>query len=203
MQVALASLITVQIAFLVLRTQNIPFKTNTSVAADTLSFVATGIAAVLSLLSHQRCLRPSTLLSLYLSALAILGIARTRTVWLIEPRNSVPAIMTVAYVLSLVVLFLESIEKKQTIVTEDHSAEKPQSPEQKSGFWTRTCFTWLAATFWLGYSKVISLDNLPALDNKLESKKLRRKLMFTWGNCEYLAYLWNHLIHCLCVNTGR
>ena len=90
--------------------------------------------------------------------------------------------MTAGFALTGLALLLESIEKKRPLV----SNEKARTPEQSSGFWTRTCFSWLAATFWAGYSKVISVDDLPALDEKLESSILGTKLMSTWDKCEYI-----------------
>lgn len=65
LQIVLTILLAVQLAFLILRSVNLAFKTNASVAANTLSLVATGTVIVLSFLSHQRSARPSTFLSLY------------------------------------------------------------------------------------------------------------------------------------------
>lgn len=135
---------------------------------------------VLSFLAHQRSARPSTVLSLYLSVSVILGVARTRTVWLLEPYSPAPVVMTIVFALSVLLLLIESIEKKPNFVNDEKVAEKTRAPEQSSGLWVRTCFTWLLATFWQGYSKVISVDDLPALDSKLESGKLHEKLVTTW-----------------------
>ena len=196
-------LLAVQLAYLVLRSVYLAFKTNASIAADTLSFVATGTALILTFLSHQRSARPSTFLSLYLSVLVILGIARTRTVWLLEPHNPVPVMMTVVFALSIVILFMESIEKRPNFVADKKIAEEIPAPEQSSGFWARTCFTWLAATFWQGYSKVISVNDLPALDSKLESSILSEKLMTTWDKCEYQAHLTDNSWRQLTYATNR
>ncbi|KAK9416311.1 putative ABC transporter [Seiridium unicorne] len=61
------------------------------------------------------------------------------------------------------------------------------APEEYSGFWTRTAFSWLVSTFRAGYSKIISLDDLPKLDTRLKSHLLREKLVRTWGKYDHRA----------------
>ncbi|KAK0615177.1 ABC transporter [Bombardia bombarda] len=180
---ALSSLFAVQLAFLVLRTRSQQYGTRISVAADVLALLATGTALALSILDHKRSSRPSTLLSLYLSVSIILSIARTRTTWLLVPLGSlgsavaVPVLTTAIFALTVTALVLESIENKSRLVTEN---KKSRAPEEYSGFWTRTCFTWLVTTFRLGYSNILSVHHLPALDAKLESQLLGEKLVATW-----------------------
>ncbi|KAF6834852.1 ABC transporter [Colletotrichum musicola] len=178
--VTLTALLASQIAFLALRTQNQPFQTSASVAADVLSFLASIVASLLSILTHQRSLRPSTLLGLYLSASIILGVARVRTLWLLEQDASVPAVLTIGFVLTTAATILESIASKKTASDIKHS-----TPEQCSGFWARTCFFWLAQTFSVGYRKVISLSDLPDLDSSLESRVLHKGLATAWDKYDH------------------
>lgn len=58
------------------------------------------------------------------------------------------------------------------------------APEQYSGFWSRTCFAWLATTFRNGHDKIISLSDLPPLDDGLSSDLTCRKMVSTWAKCE-------------------
>ncbi|TDZ71708.1 ABC transporter atnG [Colletotrichum trifolii] len=175
------TLLAFQLAFLALRCQTAPFQTPASIAADILTPVATLVVLLLSVLSHQRSPRPSTLLSLYLSASIILGIARVRTLWLVSPGGPLPAIAIVVLALTLAVLVLESIEAKSRLAASDSlPGGKYATPEQSSGFWSRTCFAWLATTFHLGYSKVISLGDLPGLDSDMESRVLHGSLAVAW-----------------------
>ncbi|TDZ36526.1 ABC transporter atnG [Colletotrichum spinosum] len=179
---ATTTLLALQLAFLALRCQTAPFQTPASIAADVLTPVATLVVLLLSVLTHQRSPRPSTLLGLYLSASIILGIARVRTLWLVSPGGRpLPAIATVVLVLTLAVLVLESIEAKNRLAASDTlPGGKHATPEQSSGFWSRTCFAWLATTFYLGYSKVISLGDLPGLDSDMESRVLHGSLAVAW-----------------------
>ncbi len=100
-----------------------------SIIADGLNLSATSAALIVAYLDHRLALRPSTFLSLYLSVSVILGIAQTRTLWLLAPKSLVLVMMTVAYALTLMALLLESIEKKKSLIAD----EKSHAPEAKSG----------------------------------------------------------------------
>ncbi|KAI1339794.1 ABC transporter [Xylariaceae sp. FL0016] len=172
----LTALSSLQVALIPTRALDYALKTRASIAAEIMLLVAAVAAALLSYLDHQKSLRPSTLLSLYLSSSAIMGIARIRTSWLISASHPVPVLMTAAFILTLSALALESVERKG-----GKNYEKIPAPEQVSGFWKRTSFIWLTATFRIGYAKVISPKDLPGLDTQLESQLLREKLTMTWA----------------------
>ncbi|KAI1387325.1 uncharacterized protein F4822DRAFT_430081 [Hypoxylon trugodes] len=193
-------LLAAQVAFLALRVKYPAFATNASLAADVLSIVAITAALLLSFVDHTRSPRPSTLLSLYLTVLVVAGTARLRTFWLLLPRGDsnegqpVPAIATLVFAFTGLALLLESIEKKanatdaglataqsqrhdEAIHRQDSAAKGGKlAPEQRSGIWTRTSFAWLAATFRAGYTKIITLNDLPPLDTALESRRLGKAL---------------------------
>ncbi|KAK2036628.1 ABC transporter [Colletotrichum somersetense] len=183
--VATTILLAFQLAYLALRCQTSPFQTSASIAADVLTIVATLIVLLLSFLNHQRSHRPSTLISLYLSTFILLGIARVQTTWLLSLGGPLPAIATVVLVFTLVVLVLESIEVKKRTAASDTPNSKHPTPEQSSGFWSKTCFLWLAKTFYLGYSKLISLDDLPGLDSNMKSCVLHRNLVVAWNKYDH------------------
>lgn len=171
---------------LILRSQKALVQTSASLAADTLASIGIVGVACLSYLDHQRSLRPSTLLSLYLSALLILDIPRVRTLWLIHGATGEAAAMTVVLISTTVALLLESAEKKSSI-TED---KRFDAPEEYSGLWIRTAFAWLFATFRAGYSKVLVQDDLPVLDTRLMSHVLHKRLASVWAKCTYpLQYM--------------
>jgi len=179
----LAGILTTQVILLIPRSQKTIVQTSASLAADTLTIVGIAGGAWLSYIDHQRSLRPSTLLSLYLSALVILDIPRVRTLWLIGSANGEAATMTVTLILTAVALLLESTEKRSSVAEEKRFG----APEEYSGFWTRTTFAWLAATFRAGYSKVLVQDDLPILDTRLQSNVLRQNLVSSWAKCKYLC----------------
>ncbi|KAI0160936.1 ABC transporter [Hypoxylon sp. FL1284] len=204
----LTTLVAAQLAFLALRARNPAFSVNFTLAADVLGVIATVAAMGLSFTDHTRRLRPSTLLGLYLSALLVLGTARTRTFWLLLPPGSddrsVPAVATLVFALTCTALFLESIEKKLDVTEssdaaygrsshegnniEDSSLKgRSLAPEQMSGIWARTSFTWLTATFRAGYNRIIMLNDLPPLDTGLESQLMAKSLAATWDKYDRQA----------------
>ncbi|KAJ5580032.1 uncharacterized protein N7459_006017 [Penicillium hispanicum] len=171
------AILVAQLAYLILRITNEAFSTSASLATDTLSVVATGAAVPLSFFNHQRALRPSTLLSLYLSTCSLFGIARVHTAWLKAPYSLDAGVMTSLFVLTTTALLLESTcQRVKSNTTPNH-----KSREEYSGFWNRTAFVWLLDIFQTGYRKVIVLDDLPMLDRKLESRVSHFELLSTWG----------------------
>jgi hypothetical protein len=111
----------------------------------------------------------------------ILDISRVRTLWLIGSANGEAAAMTVTLILTLAALLLESTDKRSSITEEKRFG----APEEYSGFWPRTAFVWLFATFRAGYSKVIGQDDLPILDTRLQSNLLHENLVNTWAKCKH------------------
>jgi ATP-binding cassette subfamily C (CFTR/MRP) protein 1 len=148
------------------------------VAADVLTLLAFGSALLLSVIDHQRSVRPSTLLALYLSVFTLLQIPRLRTAWLIRPGGNVAASSIAVLVFTFAALVFESKAPGKT------TSREKTTPEQSSGFWIRTVFAWLLETFRTGYAKVISVDDLPALDVKLRSRDLHRTLSLNWAKCK-------------------
>lgn len=173
-----------------IRVQESSTKSDASLAADILTSVAVLTACILSLLTQKRSLRPSTILTLYLSTLVLFGIARTRTLWLLSDnvgtrRAAVSTLICLAC--AVAALVFESIGKWDSTRDQLFQASPDRkgipTPEQFAGFWSRASFTWLVATLRRGYTKVISLDDLPALDSKLASERLLREFDRTWKHC--------------------
>ncbi|PTB72853.1 P-loop containing nucleoside triphosphate hydrolase protein [Trichoderma longibrachiatum ATCC 18648] len=168
-----ASILIVQVLYLVYRGQYPELKTRLSLPADILSATATVLAFFLSRASHARSLRPSTVLDLYLSLSSLLNIARTRTLWLLAAGTPVPILMTVNFSLTLFALVLESVEERKRLAN--------GSPEEFSGIWARISFSWLFPLLKRGYAEVLSQDDLPNLDTRLQSRLLRRYLITSWS----------------------
>ncbi|PTB48345.1 hypothetical protein M431DRAFT_547019 [Trichoderma harzianum CBS 226.95] len=177
--VTLGCLLAYQIAFLVLRASGSHHdRAPASLASDILQVLTVFSALVLSYINHCRSIRPSTILVLYLSARTIADIVRVRTLWLIpEARNS-SIVLTLSLVFTLIALVSESMEKDDILIG---SVKKPGTPEPFSGFWKQATFAWLATTFRRGYTQVLSVEDLPDLDPKLDSGIIGRELANTWA----------------------
>lgn len=140
--------------------------------------VAVAGALVLSFLHHRRSIRPSTILVLFFSALTLLSIARVRTLWLVPGAGDGAISLTFGLVLSIILLVAESMGKSSALVA---TTAKPATPEPFSGFWTRATFAWLAGTFRSGYTTILSVDDLPDLDPKLNNNVVAGKLREAWS----------------------
>ncbi|RDH38689.1 P-loop containing nucleoside triphosphate hydrolase protein [Aspergillus welwitschiae] len=183
--VALIALLVSQLAFVLVRQLKLSHLHNKmSIPADVLELLAITGAIALSSLHHTRSIRPSTLLVCFLSARSLLGIARVRTLWLIPNATRAAVPFTLSVTLILLSTVLESIGKESALVK---ASEKPATPEPFSGFWKRAAFAWLTGTFRNGYSKVISVQDLPELDPKLDSEVVGAQLQAVWARADKRA----------------
>ncbi|GAT29334.1 ABC multidrug transporter [Aspergillus luchuensis] len=100
---------------------------------------------------------------------------KTRTLWLRHPEgiNQVIAIITsVGAGLKVLLLILEATEKRYIL----RHPYQNYPPEALAGIYNRSFFWWLNSLFRRGFSKVLGVDDLFALDKQLESKRLHRIL---------------------------
>lgn len=150
-------------------------RTDASVAVNAVTTVGILLLCVFSYAEHNFSVRPSFLLNVYLGATLLFDIAKTRTLWLRHPEdiNQVIAILTsVGAGLKILLLLLEATEKRFILKLEYEN----YPPEALAGIYNRSFFWWLNSLFRRGFSKVLGVDDLFALDKQLESKRLHRVL---------------------------
>lgn len=150
-------------------------RTDASVAANAVLTVGILLLCLFSYAEHNLSVRPSFLLNVYLGATLLFDIAKTRTLWLRHPEgiNQVIAIITsVGAGLKVLLLILEATEKRYIL---RHPYQNYPS-EALAGIYNRSFFWWLNSLFRRGFSKVLGVDDLFALDKQLESKRLHRIL---------------------------
>jgi ATP-binding cassette, subfamily C (CFTR/MRP), member 1 len=153
-----------------------------SIAADILAINSTLASASLSWLQHHRSEQPSALLAIFFAIISLLNVARARTLWLI-PHSTGPAVLQTLILLeSAGILLAESFGKKDAL----RFPEKFQfsGPEPFTGFWNLIGFSWLFGTLRRGYHSILSVDDLPNLDYRLDSETLRESLASTWDKCK-------------------
>ncbi|KAF5859185.1 hypothetical protein ETB97_003197 [Aspergillus alliaceus] len=172
----LAILFVLQILFVALRLKAPAIHSNASLAAGVLNVVATFMAACASFLEDQRSVRPSDILVLYLSMTVICAIAPLRSLWLIGPTNTVTGIWTAIFVITIACLCVESVQKSRVLRLESDRPTK----EQICGFWTRSLFIWLLSFFRVGFSQVLSIADIPEVDNDLRAQMTGDKLRKAW-----------------------
>ena len=140
--------------------------------------LAVASLGVSALLEHYHGCRPSTIISLFWSAMTMLSIPRVRTAWLVAPEAHVSVSFVASCILTGTAMGLQLYRKL------DNTGKKPEaqteSRESQSNFWERVVFSWLIDTLKTGYNKVLSLEDLPTLDAKLQTDRLHRGLQSAW-----------------------
>ena len=94
-----------------------------------MTFMASIVLFFLSYLEHTRSVRPSTILSLYLSLTVILDIAQLRSLWLQLGTQGITGIFTASFVAKLVAFILEATNKRSTL----RPIYKDLAPEESGG----------------------------------------------------------------------
>ncbi|KAF4929096.1 ABC transporter atnG [Colletotrichum viniferum] len=150
--------------------------TRATIPAAVLGLLASLGVALLSWLEHDRSVRPSFVLSTYLFLSVLLDTARARTLWMLGPNQTIPAIFTCTLALRAVMILLESTEKRRILVPQ----HKGYSKEVTSGTFNRSVFFWLTSLFINGYRNILKLEDLYPLDPKLASEPLYKRLADAW-----------------------
>ncbi|KAK2033917.1 ABC transporter [Colletotrichum zoysiae] len=151
-------------------------RTRATIPTAVLSLLSSLGVGLLSWLSHERSLRPSFVLSIYLFLSTLLDTARARTLWMSGSDRTIPAVFTSTLVLRAVMVLLESTEKRRILVPR----HKGYSKEVTSGTFNRSVFFWLTSLFVNGYRNILRLDDLYPLDPELASGPVYRKLADVW-----------------------
>lgn len=168
-------------------------------ASSALAVAASLSIFVLSYAEHARSPRPSILLSSYLLLGVLFDIAMVRTFWMargdslvagIDPDLTVSVasfilnsaetvfcrLFSSALAFKVVLLLLESIQKKSLMLPASGWKSEDHSPEETSGLFSLSVYSWLNSLFWQGYSSILSVDDLFVLDQSMSTKKLEAKL---------------------------
>lgn len=169
-------LLVCHILFLAFRLQTPVLHTTFSIASGVLSVVAIAATGLQSFLEDQHSLNPSDMLVLYLSLSTILSIPRLRSLWIIQSPVEAKAMWTVSLIITAATLLVESASKSSRLRPIYRGATK----EQTVGFWSRSFFIWVLPFFQVGYSKLLSLGDIPAVDDGLEEESTRAKLDASW-----------------------
>lgn len=113
----------------------------------------------------------------------LFDVARVRTRWLGRD-DAVAGILTASVTMKCVMLSLEAIEKRSLLGLHTHF-----SVESTSGFISRSLFWWLNPLLVTGFKSILSVDDLPAVHEKLDSERLGDKLQAQWDKCEWIVAL--------------
>lgn len=164
------------LAFLVLLSQTPELLTSLSLASGVLATAAVVAAGVLSFLEDQRSIRPSDILVLYFSACTLLTIPRLRTLWLMPHYNALKTILTIDLIATTAVVVAESSQKMKFL----RQPYEELPTEETISFWSRGLFVWVLPLFKLGYSKELTLHDIPAIGSALKGEPCWTELEYSW-----------------------
>ena len=150
--------------------------------AAALGFAASLAVFPLSWLEHERTIRPSFVLSVYFFLTTLCDLPRTRTLWLLGDYQTIPILQTFCQVLRIVILALESTEKRNILLT-----KKFLSYEITSSTISRAGFFWLIPLFKKGFKRNLLLEDLYPLDPELESVRLHSTLSKAWNEGKHIV----------------
>ncbi|CAK7206573.1 hypothetical protein SEUCBS139899_009369 [Sporothrix eucalyptigena] len=167
-------------------------------ASSALGFVASLCILALSYTEHVRSPRPSILLSSYLVLGVLFDITMARTFWMARDDSlgagvaGLPVVVagydlnsaetvfcrlfSAALAFKVVLLLLEAVQKNAFMRADSGWKAEDHSPEETSGLFGLSAYTWLNALFWKGFRSVLSIDDLFALDHTMSTKRLETKL---------------------------
>ncbi|PHH66889.1 hypothetical protein CDD81_5241 [Ophiocordyceps australis] len=167
-----------QVALLVLVTSSNRLNSNLSIASAVISLVASGTIVLLAHAEHTKSIRPSFLLTLYLLVSLLFDAARLRTEWLLAAGSNTAhaSVMSASFAAKLSLLILEAVEKRAILIDTQHQP----SEESTSGPFSRGFFVWLNPLLISGWATVLTNKDLPAIYEKLSSKKLEARFAQRW-----------------------
>lgn len=151
--------------------------TRASVPAAVLSFLDAIAIFAISTLEHTRAVRPSFLVNVYLLASILFDVAQARTLFLRQESQAILALFTAAIGVKLLLLLQEAKNKRMYL----KAPYREYPPEATSGIFNRSFFWWLNPLFAHGFRKVLSLNDLYAIDIGLTSEPLQKRMKKSWA----------------------
>lgn len=160
-------------------------RTSAAVGAATLTLLDTVAFCFLSYVEHERNIKPSAVLGIYLFFSLLFDIVRIRTLWLIGQDTNEARIFTTSVVLKVCILCLEVKEKRDYLT----GVDKLRGPEELSSILSQGVYYWLNRLIVQGYNKVLSLEDLYPLDEYLSAQSLQTRFSRKWDNCKSLSLM--------------
>ncbi|CVL03538.1 related to multidrug resistance protein [Fusarium mangiferae] len=144
-------------------------RTRASIAAGSIGIVGSAILACLSFLEHQRAVRTSSILVLYLLSTIPMDAARARTLWRMQDGRD-PAIAVMVLGATKVCALVTEMLWKCSLANRHELCD---APEESNGIIERALMLRMMPIFWAGYRTPLQTEHLSKLDTKLQNAELR------------------------------
>lgn len=163
--------------------------------AAALAFVLALELCSLSYMEHRRSVRPSSIISVYLTLTIVFDVVQCRTLWLMDNFRGCVAPVFLATAASKVLVLVLELQGKRKFLIEPWSH---LSPESTSGVFNRSLFWWVNSLLLRGFKTILSVDSLYDTDDQLRSARLAEKLSGTWRSNKYSRFQRNRLVLAVC-----
>ncbi|XHG06242.1 hypothetical protein AWENTII_009447 [Aspergillus wentii] len=176
-QIVIICLTATQLALTILWASPTSHPTDVSLGASVLSLAATVLLVWLSFLEHDRSIRPSTVIQLFLLFSIVLDLPQARTLWLRHDNEEIAGLFATGLVLKLCGLLLEMVEKRRFL----RHRYSNSAPESLAGIINISLLWWLNPLLIRGYSTILDLPALFNLSTELTSRDLQPRFRQTWA----------------------
>lgn len=147
-------------------------------------FVASIAVCLLSFFEHGRSVKPSSLLSLYLLVSVPCDAIGLWSLYQSHGHSPRISLLATALAVKFLLLVLESSTKRRYL----REPYRDLPLEQTIGVINRAFLFWVNAEIMKGNSKMLSVPDLPDLDEPLKSKELRARMELAWEKtCKLLT----------------
>lgn len=149
---------------------------NVTLAASGLGIADAVAVTFLTYLEHNRSVRPSSTLCVYLLFSSLFDAAHCRTLWLLDDVQPLATIFSALLAIKVTLLLLEGQNKHALL----HDKGQSLGPEATSGIISRSLLWWLNGLFFIGYRTTLSTESLYSLDPELRSQMLLHRMQVNW-----------------------
>ncbi|OAA63985.1 ABC transporter, transmembrane domain, type 1 [Cordyceps fumosorosea ARSEF 2679] len=171
-------LFALEISSLILYCKTPSIRSDTALAAASVSSVASFTIIILIVVEHRFTLRPTSLLSLYILLSLALDIVKSRSYFLRHGLGTLGGLSAAAAAVKAGIIGVQEVPKTTLLL--DEGLRRHASKESTSGFWSRSVFAWLHPIFSVGFRQTLSLQDLEPLDTDLSTRPLFEKFSPHW-----------------------
>ena len=142
-----------------------------------LYLAAFAVLGPMSFFEHSRSVAPSTLITTFLVSCVLCDAIQAGQLYVAKNLCEVSMLSVASFVVKAALMILET-QSKKAILREPY---EHSSPEEVSGFWGTAFFWWVNEFIALGYSKILSNEDMPPLPSYLDSQHLRERMLHAWN----------------------
>ena len=173
-----------QIALLAALATPWSFRTRLTIPSAALLIAGSVLLCLMSYFEHQRTVKPSVILVVYLLISLFFDAARCRTFWLHNHNQPLSILFSANVAIKFLFLNLEVHSKRHILLPK--FATYP--PEATSSDLNRWFFWWQNSLFLQGFTKNLSIDDLFHLDKQFTSERLQNLFQTSWTQSKQLSY---------------